>query len=172
MEYFWYTIHSHPHKEDLLWEQLLARGIETFYPRIRVQVVNPRARKIRPYFPGYLFIRANLEEVSLSSFQWMPYATGLVSFGGEPAVVPDYLVIELKKRMGDITSVETEPSKDLKEGSRVVVTYGPFAGYEAIFNTRISGSKRVQVLLQMLGGRKVPLELSVNHIEKKSSLKN
>jgi hypothetical protein len=37
-----YVLHSKPHKDELLAEQLELRRIETIYPRIRVQVVNPR----------------------------------------------------------------------------------------------------------------------------------
>ena len=75
----WYTLRSKPNKEDLLWSQLQIREVETFYPRVRVQTVNPRARKIRPYFPGYVFVRADLEQVNSSSLQWTPGAVGLES---------------------------------------------------------------------------------------------
>jgi transcriptional antiterminator RfaH len=59
----WFVLHSKPHKEELLAEQLELRRIETFYPRIRVQVVNPRARKVRPYFPGYVFMHVDLDKM-------------------------------------------------------------------------------------------------------------
>ncbi len=72
----WYALRSKPHKYDLLWEQLRIREIETFYPRLRVQTVNPRARKIRPCFPGYVFVRVDLEQVNLSSLQWTPGRRG------------------------------------------------------------------------------------------------
>jgi transcriptional antiterminator RfaH len=57
----WYVKHSKPNKEELLNEQLRLRRIETYYPFIKVRPVNPHALKIKPYFPGYLFIRTNLE---------------------------------------------------------------------------------------------------------------
>lgn len=52
----WFVLRSKPNKEDFFYDQLLAHRLEVFYPCIRVQVVNPRTRKIKPYFPGYLFI--------------------------------------------------------------------------------------------------------------------
>ena len=163
----WYAFHSQPHKEDLLWQQLLAREIENFYPRIRVHTVNPRARKIRPYFPGYLFVHTDLEVMGISMFQYMPFATGLISFGGEPATVPDALINAIRSRVGEIATAGGELFDGLKPGEEVLIYEGPFAGYEAIFDTRISGTERVRVLLKMLSARQVPVELNAGQIKRK-----
>jgi len=164
---YWYALHSHPNKEDLLWQQLMARDLESFYPRIPVNPVNPRARKIKPYFPGYLFINADLDLMGISAFQWMPYATGLVMFGGEPAVVPEALIFTVRQRVDEITRAGGELLNDVKSGERVVIQDGPFSGYEAIFDVRLPGKERVRVLLQMLTRRTVPLELGAGQIKKK-----
>ena len=50
----WYALRSKPNKEGPLWREVHAQGFEVFYPEIRVQPVNPRSRKVRPYFPGYM----------------------------------------------------------------------------------------------------------------------
>jgi transcriptional antiterminator RfaH len=165
----WYAIHSHPNKEDLLWQQILARGFESFYPRIRVHPVNPRARKIKAYFPGYLFVRTDLEVSGLSVFQWMPFATGLVGFGGEPVVVPEGIIAGIRQRIGEIADAGGELFEGLKPGDPVVIHSGPFSGYEAIFDVRLAGSERVRVLLKMLNERRVPLDLDAGQIEKKNS---
>ena len=49
-------------------------------------------------------------------------------------------------------------------GDRVRIRAGAFSGYEALFDTRISGGDRVRVLLQMLNDRHVPLELNASDI--------
>ena len=85
----WYVLRSKPHKEDALWQHALSQGYELFYPRIPVKTVNPRARKVVPYFPGYMFVRVAIQEVGLSIFRWMPYAHGLICFDNTPAHVPD-----------------------------------------------------------------------------------
>lgn len=167
MGQYWYALHSHPHKEDLLWKQVEAHSIEVFYPRIRVSPVNPRSRKIRPYFPGYLFVHTDLEAVGLSVFNWMPYSTGLVSFGGEPSIVSDALIVAIKQRILQIEESGGELFEGLHPGDMVVIEEGPFAGYEAIFNLRLPGSERVRVLLKMLSDRNVPLELRSGQIRKK-----
>ena len=67
----WYVLQSKPQKESLLHDQLCLRGIEAYYPRLYLKPANPRARKSRPYFPGYLFIHVDLENTGLSRLQWM-----------------------------------------------------------------------------------------------------
>ena len=158
MPSYWYALHSHPHKEDLLWRQVEAHGIEVF---------NPRSHTIRPYFPGYLFVHADLELLGASVFQWMPYSTGLVTFGGEPSIVPDALVFSLRRRIEEIAAAGGELFDGLQPGDPVIIQSGPFEGYEAIFNARLSGLERVRVLLKMLSERSLIVELPSGSVAKK-----
>jgi transcriptional antiterminator RfaH len=164
----WYALRSKPRKEEVLWQQLLAREVEVFFPRLKVNPVNPRSRKLRPYFPGYLFVQVDLEEVGLSIFKWMPHAIGLVSFDGEPATVPDNLIYAVQKRVEEIAAVGGEFYDGLQPGDPVRISNGPFAGYEAIFDMRLPGSERVRVLIQMLSDRKLPVELKAGQVERKN----
>jgi transcription elongation factor/antiterminator RfaH len=163
----WYVIRSKPNKEEFLAEQLAAHGIKVYHPRIRVQVVNPRARKVRPYFPGYLFVQMDLGSVNASVLHWMPGASGLVSYGGEPASVPDALVTAINRRVEEINSAGGELFDELKSGDTVVIQAGPFEGYEAIFDSRVSGSERVRVLLKLLQRRMQPLDLPAGQVQPK-----
>jgi len=164
----WYALRSKPRKEEVLWRQVRARGLECFYPRVRVNPVNPRSRHLRPYFPGYLFVYADLEELGLSKFKWMPHAIGLVSFGGEPASVPENLIHELRKQLDAINAAGGETLHGLQPGDRVRISDGPFRGYEAIFDASLSGNERVRVLLELIDSqRRVPVELNSGQIEKK-----
>ncbi len=168
MPVHWYALRSKPRKEDVVWRLLKTQGYEVFYPRLRVQPVNPRSRKVRPYFPGYMFVQVDINEVGLSTFQWMPHALGLVTFGDEPAIVPDNLIYAIQKRVDEIAAVGGELFDGLKRGDEIVISAGPFAGYEAIFDVRLPGSERVRVLLQLLNSqRQVPIELDAGQIQRK-----
>jgi transcription antitermination factor NusG len=164
---FWYVLHSKPHKEEMLAEQLGLRRIEIFAPRIKVQVVNPRARKVRPYFPGYLFIHSDLEQIGMSALKFVPGSAGLILFGGEPAFVPDGLIQAIRQRVDEISSAGGELFDVLKSGETVRVHSGPFAGYEGIFDIRLPGTERVRVLLSLLRNRKVPVELPAGYVRPK-----
>jgi len=167
MTLHWYALRSKPRKEEVVWRQLRTQGIEVYYPRLKVQPVNPRSRKVRPYFPGYMFVQTEIETVGLSTFQWMPFAMGLVCFGDEPAIVPENLVYAIRKRVEEITAAGGELFEGLQPGDKIVISDGPFAGYEAIFDARVPGSERVRVLLQLLNNqRQVPMELDSSYIQR------
>lgn len=164
----WYALRSKPRKEEAAWRQAQNQGFEVFYPRLRVNPVNPRARKLRPYFPGYLFVQADLDVVGLSAFQWMPHTLGLVSFGGQPAEVPDSLLVAIRRRVEEINAAGGEIFDGLKAGDHVQIQHGPFQGYEGIFDERLPGTARVRVLLELLSNRRqVPVVLDVGQIQKK-----
>jgi transcription antitermination factor NusG len=167
MALHWYALRSKPRKEEVVWKLVRDRGIEVFYPRMRVNPVNPRSRKFQPYFPGYLFVRADIDEAGLSTFQWLPHTTGLVSFGGEPAPVPDNLIYAIKSRVDEIAKAGGEVFDALHKGDVVRINYGPFEGYEAIFDTRLAGTERVRVLLEFLSHRYIPIELDASHLQPK-----
>jgi len=164
----WYVMRSKPNKEAALWRELCARRLDSFYPRLRVHPVNPRSRTLRPYFPGYLFLHADLDEVGFTAVQWMPFSMGLVSFDHEPAMVSDSLIHALRRRVDEIEAAGGEIFDNLKKGDPVLIQDGAFAGYEAIFDTRLPGSERVRVLLSLMNRRQVPLELNTGQIQRKN----
>jgi len=164
----WYVLRSKPNKEVTLWREVSAQGFDCFFPHLRVQPVNPRSRKIRPYFPGYLFLQIDIEQVGASTFQRMPFCSGLVSFDGVLATVPDHLIQAIRRHVETINAAGSPQGKlaDLNTGDAVVIRGGPFDGYEAIFDTRLHGSERVRVLLTFLKSRALPVDLPVSQIQK------
>ncbi len=162
----WFVLRSKPNKELALWREASARGLECFYPQLRVQPVNPRSRKIRPYFPGYLFLHTDVDQVGRSTFQWIPFSSGLVSFDGSPAMVPENLIQAIRRHVEEINAAGGEQFVDLKRGETVVIQGGPFDGYEAIFDTRLAGTERVRVLLKLLKVRQMNIELPAAQIQR------
>ncbi len=162
----WYALRSKPNREEALWLQLDARGFETFYPQLCIKPVNPRSRKNRPYFPGYLFVSARLADVGQSIFSWMPYSQGLVSFGGQPAEVPESLLHAIRRRVDEINAAGGEQFVGIRPGETVLIQAGPFAGYKAIFEARVAGDERVRVLLKLLQAQTMKLELPGSFIQR------
>jgi transcriptional antiterminator RfaH len=160
----WYALNTKPNKEEIAWRLVRARGYQVFYPCLPVRPVNPRARKIRPYFPGYMFVCSDLNQVGLSDFHFIPGVRGLVAFGGEPARVPDAIILALQKRIQQTVELGRDPLQGVARGDAVMIQEGPFASYEAVFDERISGRARVRVLLAILGGRPIPVVLGADQI--------
>ncbi len=82
-------------------------------------------------------------------------------------MVPDGLIQAIRRRVDEINQEGGGQLHGLQPGEAVIIQDGPFAGQEAIFDTRISGNERVRVLLKLLQGRQIPLELPSAQIERK-----
>ncbi len=131
--------------------QLQSQGYEIFYPRYFTANGSTGRLQIRSYFPGYMFIRLDLNSINQSTFQWMPNSEGLVNFESHPAYVPDNLIEAIKRHVDKLNSmrlVDLVKSTDIGEGS----VQGNSSGgtYEAIFDASLSSDERVEELLRML----------------------
>ena len=162
----WYTIRSKPHKERSLYGELLARGIETFYPQLRVNPVNPRSRKLVPYFPGYMFIHVDLEDTGLRPMNRIPYSIGLVMFNDYAPTVPEKLLQKIDQKLQSISIAGGETFFEIQPGDTIKLVNGGFEGYEAIFEERLDGSDRVRILIKMLSDRYVSAEVDAGMIKK------
>ncbi len=162
----WYALRVKPHKETFVCRQLQSAEAEFYYPALRVKPVNPRSKKIRPFFPGYLFVRLDLARDGTAPFQWLPGVQGLVSFGGVPAPVADSFIAELRKRLSAIEAAGGLAQYDVQPGDTVRIVAGPLAGYEAVFDAHLSGAERVRVLLAFLSAGPQPVELDAEAVQK------
>jgi transcriptional antiterminator RfaH len=165
----WYVLRSKPRKEQSLYQVVLSEGVECFYPQIWIKPANPRSSTIRSYFPGYMFVHVDLDDRGRNFFRWMPFSLGLVKFDGEPALVPENLVVGLKQRLDALNGRKNHQFEGLKPGVGLKITDGPFEGYEAICDARLSGQDRVRVLLKLLDDTKrLPLELNIGQVSLKT----
>lgn len=163
----WCVLRSKPSKEQALYKQIMLRGFEVYYPCQTYKPVNPRASKTKPYFAGYMFVHINLKETGLSLFQWMPYSAGLVNFDGEPATIPDNMMQALIRSIGLCLQQEIDACSEFLPNHSLRVIGGPFAGYEAIFNTRLPGNDRIRILLNLAQGNQISVDLPAVYVEKK-----
>jgi transcription antitermination factor NusG len=161
----WYVIRSKHRNEDFLLRQLQGREMEAYFPCIRQHSSSPSTRKVKPYFPGYLFVHTDLDKVGISSVQWIPGAIGLVSFGGEPAWVSDGILQGIRERVDQVNISGLEAWQNLKSGDDIVIHTGPFAGYRGIFSSYLSDRERVIVFLKFVRDQQVRVELPVGQIK-------
>lgn len=61
-----------------------------------------------PIFPGYLFVRVDLDLIGRSAVEWVPGGVGLVSFGDEPAFVSGSLINAIKQRIENLERASEE----------------------------------------------------------------
>ena len=148
----WYLVYTKPQKEKFVIRQVEDRGFEVFYPILQFERGYSRGIRAEPYFPHYVFVRLDLESGFASNLRWLAGVRTIVHFGGGPAVVPDSVVDQLRQRLQPYEHKVLRKSEWLfKPGQRVLVTGGPFAGLEAVFQRGLKSSERVQILLHTLG---------------------
>ena len=136
----------------VLYKNLQEKGYDVFSPCIPIGADSSRILKWVPYFPGYLFVKIDLAKDRVSTFQWMPYAIGLVYFGEKPGYVPENLIQALRRRTGDghSTYVNEANGDDFEEDVMKQTDYDAFCS--SILNERKLASKRVVTLLRVLEG--------------------
>lgn len=161
----WYAVFTKPRGENQALNALLAKNVEVYLPTIRVRPVNPRARHTQPFFPRYLFVRADLETVGLSTINWTPGVTSVVTAGGRAVPVPVTLIDTLRKRLANLEPPPEAAPVPFRQGEPVVIAQGPLQGINAVFDASLDGKGRVRVLVEILQ-RQVAVDLDLEHLHK------
>ena len=161
----WNVLWTRSHCEQLVSDQLGASGFEVFLPKAPVwsRRAGQRRQILMPLFPGYLFLRHDLDKAGYLAVR---QARGLVAILGEgwerPATVPDRDVEAIRAVLNAGTHALPHPY--LREGQRVRITRGPLAEIEGIL-TQIRAGKGLLVLSIDLLRRSVAVEVDSDCVE-------
>ena len=131
-------------------EGLMKKSMEVFLPKIQVKSKR-RDRKtlIRvPLFPGYLFVKTNLDPNEHIEIVKTVGAVRLIGNKDGPIPVPSNTVESLKIMV--MGNHEVTTGTRFKKGDRVMVINGPLVGITGIF-ARYKGKGRVVVNIDALG---------------------
>ena len=146
----WYVLACTPRKERVIYHQLQDKGYEVFYPYLINRTKDPNTLRIEPYFPGYLFVKVDLSEVSMSVFQWMPMTSGLVCMAGIPAFVPDTMLRAIQRSLSKANSRVLGMPEDLGTSAAIEASMPELPENGKLFDPQLSGEDRARVLLQFL----------------------
>lgn len=124
--------------------------IEVFCPFVRFERARRSGRVwvTEAMFPGYIFARfgyASQHRLVRATHG----VTSIVGFGGQPTVVPDGIIGELRASVKDEETVVIECGVEV--GEEVNVVAGPFQGVRAVVTRVMPARQRVAVLLEVLG---------------------
>ncbi len=89
---------------------------------------------------------------------------GIVSFGGQPAVVPERAISLIRQRLAEMGEL-VRGEHDFEPGDRVMIKAGPFRDFEAVFEGSLSSGDRARILVDFLG-RWTPCEVEIGCVEK------
>ncbi len=155
----WYALWTKSHCEQMVCDQLAAKGFHAFLPKIEAW---SRRGGVRhhipvPMFPGYLFLHHAME---LNSYIEVLKTRELVRVLGDGrdrlAVVPDAEIEAIQKVVQ--ARLPALPYPYLREGQRVRITEGPLTGVEGIL-VHTKPNKGLLVLSIELFQRSVAVEV-------------
>lgn len=160
----WYVAHTRSRFEQVVFEGLQGKSLESFLPKITAMSKRrDRKKKIRvPLFPGYVFLKSDLNPAERLEIVKTVGVVRLVGNKDGPVSVPDEAVESLKIMVAGENSVET--GTQFSKGDRVMVIEGPFAGVVGTF-LRYRGHGRVVVDIKALG-RYAAVSVPQEHVEK------
>lgn len=146
----WYLAHCRPREEERALLNLKHQEIEAFYPYAEVKKLYRRkmVTRVEALFPGYIFIRADLEIISSVTIRSTRGIRNLVRFGTGPCEVPTELVYDLMCHC-DSDALREQLSEVPRQGDKVRIEQGPFAGLDAIYQ-EADGDTRAILLLTLL----------------------
>ena len=146
----WYVAQVKPRQEKLAIAHLERQGFETHCPLVaRSKMVAKRPVVVsEALFPGYVFVQF----AGKSRWRSINGTVGvlrLVTFGNDPAPVPNGFVERLQETVDEFGNVTFE--EDFQLGDAVRVIGGPFDDLRGSLASA-PGSERVVVLLRLLSG--------------------
>jgi transcriptional antiterminator RfaH len=145
----WYAVHCQPHKERLVVSQLSDQlGLAVYLPEIKRRRHGRTTRE--PFFPRYLFVRADLCTPEAGRINCTPGVVRLVGASGEALPIAAAVIDAIRERVGALNQAGGMPHP-FRPGDAVRLTSGPLAGLEAVFLGPMRPSERVRVLVEFLG---------------------
>lgn len=174
----WYVLKAVSGQENKVKEyienEIRYEGLEQYVTQIViptekiVQIKNgKKVHKERPSYPGYLMIEANLVGEVPHIIKNIP---GVITFlsltkGGDPVPMRKSEVNRMLGRMDELSEYPVEMDINYTVGESIKVIEGPFNGFDGTIEKILDDKKKLLVSV-MIFGRKSPVELGFNQVDK------
>jgi transcriptional antiterminator NusG len=160
----WHVLWTRSHCEQLVHDQLAAKGFHVLLPRTRLWSKQRGVQQLTPMpmFPGYLFVRDAMDK---QSYIEVRKARGLVDILGgrwdQLSTVPESEVSAIEKV--DRARLPALPHPYLREGHRVRITDGPLVDVEGLLLRRNASKGLLLVSVELLC-RSVTVEVECTRV--------
>ena len=147
----WFVVQTKPCEERKVSFYLIQKRIETYLPKTEIHIYKGlrRAKKIKPLFPSYIFVRCEREKVY--SVCWTKGVKKVLWNNTDPQPIPDDLIHSIKS-LANKDGLIKQP-KRYKPNDLVKITSGPFKDNFARFDHWESGKERVCLLLNTISAQ-------------------
>jgi len=174
----WYIVHAYSNFEKKVKEDIENKAKQKGLSHLIEDVVVPtekvvevrRGKKVdaeRKFFPGYVLMKANLNDAVISLVKNTPRVTG---FLGEDPRTSKPMPITEKEAERILHQVQEgverpKPSVTFEVGEQVRVSDGPFASFNGYVQEVDEERARLKVEVSIFG-RAVPVDLEFGQVEK------
>ncbi|MGC1014430.1 transcription/translation regulatory transformer protein RfaH [Pantoea agglomerans] len=149
----WFVVKSKHNQERRAESSLLSQGVKCYLPVVATSSMRSgkKLNQMRDnvLFPGYLFAFFDPEVVHTTEVKNTRGVSGLVNFGGAPAIITDTQMCEIRQKIDSRTGALSAESIPVK-GERIEITSGTFEALEGVYEEP-DGLRRSMVLINVLG---------------------
>lgn len=149
----WFVVKSKHNQERRAESSLLSQGVKCYLPVVATSSMRSgkKLNQMRDnvLFPGYLFAFFDPEVVHTTEVKNTRGVSGLVNFGGGPAIITDTQMSEIRQKIDCRTGALSAESIPVK-GERIEITSGMFEALEGVYEEP-DGLRRSMVLINVLG---------------------
>ncbi|MBU1404744.1 MAG: transcriptional activator RfaH [Proteobacteria bacterium] len=165
----WFAIRTKPQQEQVAKLHYQRQGYAVYLPMMRTIVRHARRteEKLKPFFPGYLFLHLAPSERNWVAISSTRGALGPICFGDQYVPVPDWIISDLQAKedaSGAVPLADLQ-KKRLTPGAAVAVDLDGDTSAQGLFYS-FSGQENVVVLLSFLN-RQVKATLSLDRVQRR-----
>lgn len=180
----WYVVKAIAGKEkkakEYIDNEINRRGLSELVPQVLIPMEKVRITrngknsfKDKTLFPGYIFVEAALESQEHKEGEIMHIIKNLPNVldfitekDGKPIAMQQK---EVERMLGKMDEILTNGAEDLSEsfviGESVKIVNGPFRNFDGIIEELNPEKRKLKVVVKIFG-RKTPVELSFDEVEK------
>lgn len=146
----WYAVHTASRHEQRVHDRLIEKSIHTFLPKMEVwSRRKDRRKRIQiPLFPGYLFVKAYLDNDIWLRVLKTPGVAYILTNGSKCTPIPENQITSIQTLLEN--DVLISPYPYLKIGQKVRIVNGPLMGCEGILLREKPNKERLIISIDLL----------------------
>ncbi|CAH0297947.1 hypothetical protein WB91_08625 [bacteria symbiont BFo1 of Frankliniella occidentalis] len=149
----WFVVKAKHNQERRAESSLLSQGVKCYLPVFATSSMRggKKLNQLRdnPLFPGYLFAYFDPEVIHTTEVKNTRGVSGLVNFGGAPAIITESEMCNIRDRIAARTAILSAESLPA-QGERVELIGGTLEGLDAVYEEP-DGLRRSMLLISVLG---------------------
>lgn len=172
----WYVVRAVSGQEKKvkanLESELIKAKLTEYVPQILIPMEKvytikngKKIAKERNYFPGYILIQAKFHGEVAATIKGINGVVGFLGSKDNPVPLRQSEVNRILGNADENGTMDADTTEPFIVGEAIKVTDGPFSGFSGVIEEVNEEKKKLKVMVKIFG-RRTPLELNYNQVEK------